>query len=82
MDFVLVLGMSINHIVYREGKNLQDLIDHYEQKKKEIIKNRGKLGFKSHWTKKYNPSSLIIKGRALNLLHYLNYVSGANIIST
>lgn len=46
-DFVLVLGMSINHIAYREGekKNPEDLIDHYEQKKKEIIKNRGKLVF-------------------------------------
>lgn len=36
-DFVLVLGMSINHAAYREGKkNPEDLIDHYEQKKKEI----------------------------------------------
>lgn len=40
-DFALVLGMNINHIVYREEKK-KDLIDHYEQKKKEIIKNRGK----------------------------------------
>lgn len=45
-DFVLVFGMRINHIVYREKKKTPwDLIDHYEQKKKEIIKNRGKLGF-------------------------------------
>lgn len=45
--FVLVFGMSINHTAYREGeKSSQDLIDHYEQKKKEIIKNRGKLVFK------------------------------------
>lgn len=34
--FVLVFGMSINHTAYREGKKSpQDLIDHYEQKKKE-----------------------------------------------
>ena len=45
-DFVLVLGMSINHIAYREGGKTQDSIDRYEQKKKEIIKNRGKLVFK------------------------------------
>lgn len=45
-DFVLVLGMSINHIAYREGGETQDSIDCYEQKKKEIIKNRGKLVFK------------------------------------
>jgi exopolysaccharide biosynthesis predicted pyruvyltransferase EpsI len=44
-DSVLVLGMRINHIVYRGGGELQDLIVHYEQKKEEIIRNGGKLVF-------------------------------------
>lgn len=48
-DSVLALGMKINLLVYREEKpekpKLQCSIVHYEQKKKEIIKNRGKLVF-------------------------------------
>lgn len=48
-DSVLVLGMKINLLVYREEKpekpKPQCSIVHYEQKKKEIIKNRGKLVF-------------------------------------
>lgn len=39
-DFVLIKSHSL-----QKGDSPRDLIDHYEQKKKEVIKNREKLGF-------------------------------------